>query len=76
MISLLEKKGYTGILILIDGSPAYLASFLKKQFAHETEAQFQTAILRKISAFVIPLDVFFQNEVTGCSIIFLFTRLK
>ncbi|XP_063924503.1 fatty acid synthase-like [Zophobas morio] len=62
MISLLEKKGYTGILILIDGSPAYLTSSLKKQVAHETEAQFQTAILSKISAFVVPLDLFSQCE--------------
>ncbi|XP_063925092.1 fatty acid synthase-like [Zophobas morio] len=64
MISLLEKNGYTGILILIDGSPAYSTSSLKKQFAHETEAQFQTAILSKIASFVISLDVFSQYEET------------
>ena len=69
MISLLERNGYPGIMILIDGSPAYSTSSLKKQFAHETEAQFQTAILSKISAFVIPLDVFSQYEVNGYRLI-------
>ncbi|KAJ3652436.1 hypothetical protein Zmor_018400 [Zophobas morio] len=62
MLSLLEEKGYNGIMILIDGSPAYITSSLKKQIAHETDAQFQTAILSKISALVIPLDVFSQHE--------------
>ena len=65
MISLLEEKGYNGIMILIDGSPAYVTSSLKTQFAHETEAQFQTAILTKVSSFVISFDVFTQYEVTG-----------
>ena len=65
MISLLEEKGYNGIMILIDGSPAYVTSSLKTHFAHETEAQFQTAILTKVSSFVIAFDVFSQYEVTG-----------
>ncbi|KAJ3652430.1 hypothetical protein Zmor_018395 [Zophobas morio] len=64
MISLLEEKGYHGIMILIDGSPAYITSSLKKQFPHQTDAEFQTAILSKISSFVIPLDVFSQYEET------------
>ncbi|KAJ3652435.1 hypothetical protein Zmor_018399 [Zophobas morio] len=64
IISLLEEKGYNGIMICIDGSPAYITSSLKKQFAHETDAQFQTAILSKISAVVIPLDIFSQYEET------------
>ncbi|XP_063923651.1 fatty acid synthase-like [Zophobas morio] len=62
MTSLLEEKGYTGILILIDGSPAYSSSSLKKHFPHETETQFQTAVLRKISSLLIPLNVFSQYE--------------
>ncbi|KAJ3652684.1 hypothetical protein Zmor_018627 [Zophobas morio] len=62
MISLLEEKGYTGILILIDSSPAYSSSSLKKHFAHETDAQFQTAVLMKICTLLIPLDVVSQYE--------------
>ena len=68
MISLLEEKGYTGILILIDSSPAYSSSSLKKHFAHETDAQFQTAVLMKICTLLIPLDVVSQYEVTGKSL--------
>ncbi|KAJ3652418.1 hypothetical protein Zmor_018386 [Zophobas morio] len=40
MISLLEEKGYPGIMILIDGSPTYITSSLKKQFPHQTDAEF------------------------------------
>ena len=65
MISLLEAKGYNGTIILIDGSPAYITSSLKKQFIHDTDAQFQTAIFSKIATFVIPLDALSQYEVTG-----------
>ncbi|KAJ3652417.1 hypothetical protein Zmor_018385 [Zophobas morio] len=64
IISLLEKKGHNIIMILIDGSPTYLTSSLKKHFAHETEAHLQTAILNKIASFFIPLDILAQHEDT------------
>ncbi|KAJ3652416.1 hypothetical protein Zmor_018384 [Zophobas morio] len=64
LISLLEAKGYNGTIILIDGSPAYITSSLKKQFIHDTDAQFQTAIFSKIATFVIPLDALSQYEET------------
>ena len=77
MVSLLEEKGYIGTMILIDGSPTYITSSLKKQFPHETDAEFQTAILSKISSFVIPLDVFSQYEVNGYRLICVYiTRVR
>ncbi|XP_063924717.1 fatty acid synthase-like [Zophobas morio] len=64
IISLLEEKGYIGTIILIDGSPKYINSFVKKLFTQEKEkTDFHTAFLSKIS-FMIPLDVFSQHEET------------
>ncbi|KAJ3652394.1 hypothetical protein Zmor_018363 [Zophobas morio] len=64
IISLLEEKGYFGTLILIDGSPTYINSFVKKLFTHEKEkSDFHPAFLSKIS-FMIPLDLLSQNEET------------
>jgi hypothetical protein len=57
VLSLLENKGYSGKVISIDGSPTYLRSSMLNFVPGETEAEFQTNLVYKILAVLIPMDL-------------------
>ncbi|KAJ3652400.1 hypothetical protein Zmor_018369 [Zophobas morio] len=62
LISLLEKRGNFGTVILIDGSPTYSRSAVKKMFGSEDDVKFEMAILNKVFSFVIPFDVLSEHQ--------------
>jgi hypothetical protein len=57
VLSLLENKGYSGKVISIDGSPTYLRSSMLNFLPGDTEAEFQTNLVYKILAVLIPMDL-------------------
>ncbi|XP_063924636.1 fatty acid synthase-like [Zophobas morio] len=61
LVSLLENRGIFGTVILIDGSPTYLSSGLRKNIGGE-ETELQMAILYKVFSIVIPYDVLSEHQ--------------
>ncbi|KAJ3652398.1 hypothetical protein Zmor_018367 [Zophobas morio] len=51
LISLLEKRGNFGTVILIDGSPTYSRSAVKKVIGEEDNVEFQMAVLNRVFGF-------------------------
>ncbi|KAJ3652440.1 hypothetical protein Zmor_018404 [Zophobas morio] len=62
LMSLLETRCYTGTVILIDGSPTYSSSAVKRNFECENDVKFQMAVLNKVLSFVIPFDVLSEYQ--------------
>jgi surfactin synthase thioesterase subunit len=63
VLGLLESRGYRGKIVFIDGSPAYLKSSRLESVPGDTEAEFQTNLIYKILALLIPVDLLAQYRV-------------
>ncbi|KAH0813343.1 hypothetical protein GEV33_009449 [Tenebrio molitor] len=69
VLSLLENRGYSGKVISIDGSPTYIRSSVLNSVPGDTEAEFQTNLLYKILAVLIPVDLLapYKEKFLKCS---------
>jgi hypothetical protein len=64
VLSLLENRGYSGKVISIEGSPTYIRSCVLNSVPGDTEAEFQTNLLYKILAVLIPVDLLAPYKVS------------
>lgn len=56
MAALLEKEGYLGDIILIDGAPDITARYIEATLGTENGTEFEVKILEAMMSFVLPGD--------------------
>lgn len=64
LTALLEKNGYNGKLILIDGSPKMIKQLLQQQLVTDSEAMFETTAMCAVMSLYMPWEDVVRHKVS------------